>query len=186
MSGLRQNPAEIPVTAQDREVLSLRLYTAGYRDALTDKRLLPEQFYGQLPPEAVVVDIRSHPYSPFAPAYTGSGVAAAVERWKPGIKQFYPVNALGNLRRDASGKRISPPVYLDPETGFPWLETCLETHRHAVIFCACSYATLHSETHRCHRFFVAEEMLRRIPTLSVHHLPLTALPENDSLSFDML
>ena len=55
-------------------------YAAGYRDAETAKRLPPEAFYGMLPPEAVTVDIRSHPYSPFAPAYIGSGVEVAVQR----------------------------------------------------------------------------------------------------------
>ena len=56
-----------------------------------DRRLPPEQFYELLPAEAVTVDIRSHPYSPFAPNYTGSGVRLAVERWKPGEKTFYHV-----------------------------------------------------------------------------------------------
>lgn len=128
------------------------LYTAGYRDAVTDRRLPPEEFYESLPPEAVVVDIRSHPYSPFAPDYTGSGVRLAVERWKPGEKVFYHVRELGNTRREASGKRLSPPIYLDAETGFARLETILRTHGSAVIFCACSYATHNSAAHRCHRF----------------------------------
>ena len=52
------------------------LYTAGYRDAETDRRLPPEQFYASLPPEAVTVDIRSHPYSPFAPGLYGQGRTA--------------------------------------------------------------------------------------------------------------
>lgn len=146
------------------------LYTAGYRDAHTDKRLPPEEFYASLPPEAVTVDIRSHPYSPFAPAYTGSGVLSAVERWKPGNKQFYHVRELGNTHRDPTGKRISPPEYVDGEAGFARLEEILRTHRSAAIFCACSYATRDSGTHRCHRFFVADAMAALVQGLVVVHV----------------
>src|SRR5436305_1927733 len=89
---------------------TMRLYTAGYRDAITEKRLEPEKFYGSLPEEAVVIDIRSHAYSPFAPCYTGKGVAAGVEMWKPDVKTFVHLKALGNTRRESSGKRIAPPV----------------------------------------------------------------------------
>ncbi len=146
------------------------LYTAGYRDAVTDKRLPPEEFYGSLPEDAVVVDIRSHPYSPFAPDYTGGGVRCAVERCKPGVKSFHHVQALGNTRRDSCGKRISPPCYVDAERGFPELEELIRAYGRVVIFCACSYSTIDSPTHRCHRFFVAEEMERRMPELQVVHL----------------
>lgn len=148
----------------------LTLYTTGYRDAHTDRRLAPEQFYGSLPPEAVVVDIRSHPYSPFAPAYTGSGVGEAVETWKPGNKRFYHVRELGNTHRDESGKRQSPPVYVDEEAGFDRLEAILREYGSATIFCACSYATHDSETHRCHRFFVADTMAENLPDLRVIHI----------------
>ena len=146
------------------------LYTAGYRDAETDKRIPPEEFYGSLPIEAVTVDIRSHPYSPFAPDYTGSGVGRAVEQWKPGEKRFYHVRELGNTHRDSSGKRNSPPKYVDEEAGFARLEAILHEHGQALIFCACSYATHNSATHRCHRFFVADTIAARIPGLSVIHV----------------
>jgi len=146
------------------------LYTAGYRDAQTDRRLPPEDFYESLPPEAVTIDVRSHPYSPFAPDYTGSGVQRAVERWKPGEKTFYHLRELGNTRREASGKRLSPPAYVDAEIGFARLEAILREHGSATIFCACSYATHDSTEHRCHRFFVADTMARRMPELRVIHL----------------
>jgi hypothetical protein len=146
------------------------LYTAGYRDAQTDKRLAPEEFYSSLPLEAVTVDIRSRPYSPFAPAYTGSGVKIAVEQWKPGNTTFYHLKELGNVHRDASGKRMSPPEYVDAEAGFARLEAILREHGSAVIFCACSYATHDSTTHRCHRFFVADALVVRMPELCVIHL----------------
>jgi hypothetical protein len=146
------------------------LYTAGYRDKETDTRLPPEEFYARLPAQAAVVDIRSHAYSPFAPEYTGKGVAEAVERLKPGTKTFHHLKALGNTRRDSSGKRISPPIYVDEERGFPQLEAWLEEYGQVVIFCACSYSTIASSTHRCHRFFVAEEIRRRIPEVMVQHL----------------
>src|SRR5438445_8214287 len=148
----------------------MRLYTAGYRDAETDVRLAPEEFYGRLPEAAVVVEIRSNPYSPFAPDYTRGGVPAAVERWKPGVKTFYHVKALGNTRRDSTGKRVSPPIYVDEETGFARLEELLREHDVVVIFCSCSYSTHDSPTHRCHRFFVADEMLSRLPNVEVIHL----------------
>jgi hypothetical protein len=148
----------------------LVLYTAGYRDAHTDRRLAPEQFFGSLPVEAVTIDIRSHPYSPFAPHYTGGGVQLAVERWKPGEKRFYHIRELGNTRRDADGKRISPPDYVDAEVGFARLESILREHSSATIFCACSYATHNSPTHRCHRFFVAETMATRMPDIRVIHV----------------
>jgi hypothetical protein len=148
----------------------MKLYTVGYRDALTDRRLSPEEFYASLPEEAVVVDIRSHPYSPFAPYFTGGGVEQAVQALKPGVKTFYHLRALGNTHREATGKRVSPPVYVDPDTGFETLEGYLREHRAVVIFCACSYATRHSSTHRCHRFFVADEMQRRMPGLEVVHI----------------
>ena len=146
------------------------LYTAGYRDTETDRRLSPEEFYGSLPAEAVVVDIRSHPYSPFAPAFTGKGIAEAVDRLKPGNKTFHALKALGNTHRESSGKRISPPVYVDPEAGFAKLESWIREYGTVVIFCACSYSTIDSATHRCHRFFVAEEMVRRLADLEVVHL----------------
>ena len=146
------------------------LYTAGYRDAVTDRRLAPEEFYASLPPEAVTVDIRSHPYSPFAPAYTGSGVQRAVEQWKPGEKTFYHLRELGNTRKDASGKRLSPPIYVDAEAGFERLEAILRKHGSATIFCACSYATHDSGIHRCHRFFVADSMAARLPEMQIIHL----------------
>jgi hypothetical protein len=152
------------------ETESIILYTAGYRDAQSDRRLSPEQFYGSLPPEAVTVDIRSHPYSPFAPAYTGSGVGEAVEQWKPGEKHFYHVRELGNTHRDETGKRQSPPVYVDEATGLARLEAILREHGSATIFCACSYATHDSKTHRCHRFYVAETMAARMPELRVIHV----------------
>lgn len=148
----------------------LHLYTVGYRDAVTEKRRDPKAFYRRLPKSAAVVDIRSHPYSPFAPEYTGRGVEAAVQRWKPGVKAFHPLRALGNLHRDARGRRCSPPRYVDAETGFAQLEAHLTEHRQVVLLCACSYATRDSATHRCHRFFVAEEMARRLPGLRVTHL----------------
>lgn len=152
------------------ELTELILYTAGYRDAQTDRRLEPEQFYASLPPEAVTVDIRSHPYSPFAPDFTGKGVPLAVERWKPGDKTFYHVRELGNVHKDSTGKRISPPEYVDEEAGLARLESILREHGRAVIFCACSYATHDSATHRCHRFFVADTMASRIPDLKVLHI----------------
>jgi hypothetical protein len=146
------------------------LYTAGYRDAVTQKRLTPEEFYARLPEEAAVVDIRSHPYSPFAPAYTHSGVGVAVARWKPGRTDFYHVGELGNTHKDATGKRVQPAILRDPEAGFARLQEILEEHGAAVVFCACSYATLHDPLHRCHRFDVAEEIARRMPGLRVQHL----------------
>ena len=146
------------------------LYTAGYRDAVTDRRLQPEQFYGSLPAEAVTVDVRSHPYSPFAPEYTGGGVQIAVERWKPGVKVFQHLRELGNVRRDSTGKRISPPVYMDSDTGFARLESLLREHGRVAIFCACSYASRDSATHRCHRFFIAEAMAPRLPDLQIRHI----------------
>lgn len=149
------------------------LYTAGYRDPLDQRRLPPEVFYGSLPEDAVVVDIRSHPYSPFAPWYTGSGVPAAVREFKPGRTDFYAVGALGNTHRNAEGKRVNPPLLRDPEKGFEILDSILATHEQAVIFCACSLATLNDSLYRCHRFFVAEEMLHRHPDLCVVHLPET-------------
>src|SRR6266516_371834 len=103
---------------RDSKVPRMRLYTAGYRDSITEKRLEPQLFFSSLPEEAFVVDIRSVPYSPFASCYTGRGVAAGVKMWKPGVKAFAHIKALGNTRRESSGKRIAPPVYLDPETGF--------------------------------------------------------------------
>ena len=147
----------------------ITLYTTGYRDADTDRRLPPEQFYASLP-EAAAVDIRSTPYSPFAPDYTGSGVQRAVERWKPGEKTFYHLRELGNTRREASGRRLSPPAYVDAETGFARLEAILREHGSATIFCACSYATHDSAMHRCHRFFVADTMAALMPELQVIHL----------------
>lgn len=149
------------------------LYTAGYRDAVTDKRLAPELFYGTLPEQAAVADIRSHPYSPFAPDYTGSGVAAAVERWKPGVKTFHHLRALGNTHREPSGKRRTPPHYVDEERGFEQLEQLLRESGEVVIFCACSYSTITDPDHRCHRFFVADEMAARLPGLTVVHLQVT-------------
>ena len=146
------------------------LYTAGYRDAHTDKRLPPEEFYSSLPSEAVTVDIRSHPYSPFASAYTGNGVKLAVEQWKPGNTTFYHVRELGNIHRDTSGKRISPPEYVAGEAGFARLEAILWEHGSAVIFCACSFATYDSTSHRCHRFFVAETLVSRMPELIAIHI----------------
>jgi hypothetical protein len=146
------------------------LYTVGYRDAVTDTRLPPEQFYGSLPADAVTVDIRSHPYSPFAPDYTRGGVPLAVARWKPGDKTFYHVRELGNVHRDSTGKRISPPEYVDAAAGFARLEELLREHRRVVILCACSYATHDSDTHRCHRFFVADAMAKRMPELRVVHV----------------
>ncbi len=148
----------------------MTLYTAGYRDAHDQRRLRPEEFYGALPEEAVVVDIRSHPYSPFAPAYTGRGVEQAVHAMKPGRTEFFPLPALGNTHRDATGKRINPPVFRDPKTGFPALEVILREYGAAVIFCACSIATEHDSRLRCHRFTVAEEMAKRLPGLNVVHL----------------
>ena len=156
--------------AGDTTVSPIILYTAGYRDAGTDRRLPPEQFYGSLPPNAVTVDIRSHPYSPFAPGYTGGGVRLAVERWKPGDKTFHHVRELGNTHRDATGKRMSPPEYVDAEAGFARLESILRDHGSATIFCACSHATQSSDTHRCHRFFVADTIAARIPELRVLHV----------------
>lgn len=150
--------------------MEIVLYTAGYRDATTDRRIPPGDFYASLPPEAVTVDIRSHPYSPFAPDYTGSGVKRAVEQWKPGEKTFYHLKALGNTRREASGKRLSPPAYVDAEAGFARLEEVLRTHGSAVIFCACSYATHDSKEHRCHRFFVADIIAARHPDWQIVHL----------------
>ena len=137
---------------------------------MTDRRLPPEVFYESLPPEAATVDIRSHPYSPFAPDYTGSGVQRAVARWKLGEKTFYHVRELGNTHKDASGKRLSPPIYLDADVGFARLEAILREHGCATIFCACSYATLDSGIHRCHRFFVADTIAARMPELQVIHL----------------
>ena len=118
----------------------------------------------------MTVDIRSHPYSPFAPGYTGGGVRLAVERWKAGEKTFYHLRELGNTHRDTNGQRLSPPVYVDVEAGFARLEAILREHGSATIFCACSYATHDSTTHRCHRFFVADSMAVRLPDLRVIHL----------------
>lgn len=148
---------------------NLTLYTVGYRDA-SDRRIPPEEFYASLPVDAVTIDIRSHPYSPFAPDYTGRGVLAAILQWKPGEKAFYHVRELGNTHKDTTGKRISPPHYVDAERGFARLDTILREHGAAVIFCACSYATRDSVTHRCHRFFVADTLAERIPGLLVVHL----------------
>jgi hypothetical protein len=148
-----------------------RLYTVGYRDAEVGKRRIPEEFFGSLPGEALTVDLRSHAYSPFAPEYTGKGVAESVERWKPGIKEVVHLKALGNTRRESTGKRISPPVYVDAESGFPRLESLIREHQAVVIFCACSLLTQESSRYRCHRFFVAEEMLSRLPEMEVLHLP---------------
>jgi len=148
----------------------LHLYTVGYRDAVTDTRLEPEAFYRRLPDEAVVVDIRSHAYSPFARDYTGKGMEEAVRRWKSGVKTFHSLRALGNIHKDASGKHRSPPVYVDGEAGFAQLEAYLKEYGAVVIFCVCSYSTIESETRRCHRFFVAEEMERRLPGLKITHL----------------
>jgi len=149
------------------------LYTAGYRDSETDKRLSPEAFYGALPEGAVVIDIRSHPYSPFAPDFTASGVAAAVDRLKPGVKTFHHLKQLGNTHRDSSGKRRTPPVYVDEETGFSLLESYIRTYGTVVIFCACSSETVADPLYRCHRFFVADRMAEIIPNLEVIHLELT-------------
>jgi hypothetical protein len=151
----------------------VKLYTVGYRDPVTDKRRDPEEFYGSLPPEAVTVDIRSHPYSPFAPEYTRKGVECAVQEWKPGNKTFYHVKSLGNTHKDTTGKRITPPIYVDEERGFRELEEILREHGSAVIFCACSYATREMSLYRCHRFYVADEMARRISDLEVMHLDET-------------
>lgn len=145
------------------------LYTIGYRDSVTDKRLSPEDFYSSLPSEAIVVDIRSHAYSPFAPAYTGQGVASAVAQYKSGIKTFVHLRELGNTHRDPSGKRVSPPHFVDPEKGFARLIALLEEHRRVTIFCACSFRTFTSSSHRCHRFYVAEEIVRRLAGVSVVH-----------------
>ncbi|HEY3267241.1 MAG TPA: hypothetical protein VGM37_09965 [Armatimonadota bacterium] len=152
----------------------MTLYTAGYRDANDARRLPPEAFYGSLPEEAVVVDIRGHPYSPFAPAYTGSGVEHAVAAMKPGRTETFGLRELGNTRRDPSGKRVNPPLYRDPDAGFARLGAILEEYGGAVIFCACSLSTYGDSLHRCHRFAVAEEMQRRYPGLNVVHLPLGA------------
>jgi len=157
------------------------LYTAGYRDAITDKRLPPEYFYSTLPPDAVVVDIRSHPYSPFAPEYTGSGVALAVARWKPGVKGAIHLRALGNTHREPTGKRRTPPVYLDETAGFAELESLIRKRLSVVVFCACSYRTHTDPRYRCHRFFVADEMAARLPGLTVIHLTQTlSSPQNES------
>src|SRR6185369_2571141 len=137
---------EHPNTRTPEHLNTVTLYTAGYRDAITDKRIPPEDFYGSLPENAAVVDIRSHPYSPFAPEYTGNGVEVAVARFKPGVKTFHHLKALGNTRRDSTGKRISPPEYFDPERGFSQLEEWLKQYGEVVIFCACSYATITSST----------------------------------------
>src|SRR5437870_11998576 len=148
---------------------SLRLYTIGYRDSEEGKRRVPEEFYASLPEDAAVVDIRAHPYSPFAPDYTGKGPARAVEHWKRGVKTFHHLKVLGNTHREGSGKRISPPIYVDSEAGFAKLEEYLKEYRFVVIFCACPYSTIDSPQHRCHRFYVAEEMQSRIPHLEVVH-----------------
>ena len=86
-----------------------------------------------------------------------------------GVKECYHLRALGNVRRDATGKRCSPPQYVDEETGLARLEGYLREHQAVVIFCACSYATYDSPTLRCHRFFVAEAMAERIPGLTIVH-----------------
>jgi hypothetical protein len=151
----------------------ITLYTAGYRDAVTEKRLEPETFYSSLPDGAIVVDIRSHPYSPFAPDYTGSGVGRAVENWKPGVKTFVHLRVLGNTHREANGKRRTPPHYVDEEAGFAALELLLREHFEVVIFCACSACTQSDPRYRCHRFFVAEEMARRLPGIRIIHLETT-------------
>ena len=154
----------------ESESVSLHLYTIGYRDAEEGKRREPEEFYSSMPAESVVVDIRSHPYSPFCPPYTGRGVAAAVNLLKPGVKAFYHIKALGNTHREGSGKRVAPPHFFDAETGFRRLEEILREHDSAVVFCACSYNTICDSRYRCHRFFAAEEMKERIPALEVTHL----------------
>jgi hypothetical protein len=154
----------------------MKLYTAGYRDSETEKRLSPEAFYGSLPEEAVVVDIRSHPYSPFAPDFTGSGVGAAVSRLKPGVKTFHHLKQLGNTHKEPTGKRRTPPVYVDEDAGFQKLEEYLGTYDSVVIFCACSYITHSDSRYRCHRFFVADRMAELIPKLEVIHLQLTESP----------
>lgn len=146
------------------------LYTAGYRDTVTHKRLAPEEFYARLPEEAVVVDIRSTPYSPFMPAYTRGGVEQAVARWKPGRTEFFHLDALGNTHKDASGKRVQPVLLRDPEAGFARLLAILEEYRAAVIFCACSHGTMADPHFRCHRFDVAEEAAHRLPGLRIAHL----------------
>lgn len=146
------------------------LYTAGYRHAVTHKRLPPEEFYARLPEEAVVVDIRSTPYSPFMPAYTRGGVEQAVARWKPGRVEFFHIPELGNTHKDSTGKRVQPVILRDPEAGFARLLAVLEEFSAAVIFCACSHATLTDSHFRCHRFDVAEEARRRLPGLVVSHL----------------
>lgn len=148
------------------------LYTAGYRDSGDDKRLPPEVFYSTLPEEAVVVDIRANAYSPFAPAYTGSGVAEAVRAVKPGRKECFHVRELGNTRRGGSHKRVSPPIFVNGEAGFARLADILREYGAAVIFCACAKATLSATSERCHRFTVADEMQRRFPGLRIVHLPL--------------
>lgn len=151
--------------------MTLRLYTIGYRDAMDGKRREPEDFYQGLPREAAVVDVRSHPYSPFCPPYTGSGVGSGVRRWKSGITDCYHIKGLGNIRREGSGKRIAPPRFFDEETGFPMLIDIMQSHGAAVIFCACSFKTLRDSRYRCHRFYIADEMKSRIPELEVIHLP---------------
>jgi hypothetical protein len=166
-------------------VIHSTLYTAGYRDSVTDKRLPPELFYGSLPEEATVVDIRSHPYSPFAPDYTGSGVASAVDRWKHGVKEFIHLRALGNTHREGTGKRRTPPVYVDEERGFAELEALLRERRAVVIFCACSTLTFGDPRYRCHRFFVADEMDRRLRGLTITHLRITAVEDpNQGMSIN--
>lgn len=108
-----------------------------------------------------MVDVRSTPHSPSAPD-TRVGVRGAAERWKPGVKTVYHVPALWNTRRDSTGKRTSPPIYVDEAAGFARLEGLLREHGAAVIFCACSYRTHDSPSHRCLCLFVADEMRRRI------------------------
>lgn len=146
------------------------LYTAGYRHPVTHKRLAPEEFYARLPEDAVVVDIRSTPYSPFMPAYTRGGVEQAVARWKPGRTEFYYIRELGNTNRDSTGKRIQPVVLRDPEAGFSRLLALLRQYGAAVIFCACSHATLADSHFRCHRFDVAEQAAQRMPGLRIVHV----------------
>jgi hypothetical protein len=146
------------------------LYTAGYRSSVTHKRLPPEEFYTRLPEDAVVVDIRSHPYSPFMPAYTRGGVEQAVARWKPGRTEFFHIGALGNTHRDEAGNRIQPVILRDPEAGFTQLIAILREYGAAVIFCACSLATQGDSHLRCHRFDVANEAARRLAGLRIEHL----------------
>jgi hypothetical protein len=76
------------------------------------------------------------------------------------------------MHREPAGKRISPPYYFDEGAGFPALESLLQKSP-VVIFCACSYRTITDSRYRCHRFFVADEMARRMPDLRVVHIEHT-------------